>query len=78
MTNLPLIEHVAKKGKPMIVSTGMSELEEIKETVNLIKEIKTPVALTHCVSIYLQDTYMCMVYLQKIADHKYTHFSPPI
>ena len=52
MTNLPLIEHVAKKGKPMIVSTGMSELDEIKETVNLIKEIKTPVALTHCVSVY--------------------------
>jgi N-acetylneuraminate synthase len=52
MTNLPLIEHVAKKGKPMIVSTGMSELDEIKETVNLIKEIKTPVVLTHCVSAY--------------------------
>ena len=52
MTNLPLIEHVAKKGKPMIVSTGMSELDEVKETVNLIKEIKTPLALTHCVSAY--------------------------
>ena len=27
MTNLPLIEHIAKKNKPMIVSTGMSTLK---------------------------------------------------
>lgn len=52
MTNLPLIEHIAKKNKPMIVSTGMSELFEIEETVNLIKKIGTPFALTHCTSVY--------------------------
>lgn len=32
-TNLPFIEYVAKKGKPMIVSTGLSTLEEVKEAV---------------------------------------------
>ena len=42
MTNLPLIEHIAKKNKPMIVSTGMSTLEEIDETVKLIKSIEHP------------------------------------
>ena len=52
LTNLPLIEHIAKKKIPMIVSTGMSTLEEISETVNLIKEIGTPLALTHCTSVY--------------------------
>jgi len=52
MTNLPFIEHVARKGKPMIVSTGMCELEEIREAVNLIKSIGTPLILTHCVSAY--------------------------
>ena len=52
MTNLPLIEHVAKKGKPMIVSTGMSEVEEISETVNLVKSIGTPLIITHCTSAY--------------------------
>ena len=53
LTNLPLIEHIAKKKKiPMIVSTGMSTLEEISETVNLIKQIGTPLALTHCTSVY--------------------------
>tara|TARA_B100001121_G_scaffold306366_1_gene325711 strand:+ start:1285 stop:2319 length:1035 start_codon:yes stop_codon:yes gene_type:complete len=52
MTNLPLIEHIAKKNKPMIVSTGMSTLEEIDETVKLIKSIGTPLILTHCTSVY--------------------------
>jgi len=52
LTNLPLLEHIAKKGKPMIISTGMSLFEEIEETVNLLKEIGTPFVLTHCVSAY--------------------------
>ncbi len=52
LTNLPLIEHIAKKKIPMIVSTGMSTLEEISETVELIKQIGTPLVLTHCTSVY--------------------------
>ena len=51
LTNLPLIEHIAKK-IPMIVSTGMSTIEEISETVQLIKKIGTPLVLTHCTSVY--------------------------
>lgn len=52
MTNLPLIEYIAKKGKPMIVSTGMCEIEEIQETVDLVKLIGTPLIITHCTSAY--------------------------
>jgi len=52
LCNLPLIEYIAKKGKPMIVSTGMSLFEEVKETVDLVKSIGTPLILTHCVSAY--------------------------
>lgn len=52
MTNLPLLEHIAKYGKPMIVSTGMSTLEEVAETVALIKDVGAPLVLTHCVSAY--------------------------
>ena len=33
ITNLPLLEHVAAKGKPMIVSTGMSDLKEVEDAV---------------------------------------------
>ncbi len=52
MTNFPLIEHIAKKGKPMIISTGMSDMVEIEELVNYVKKLKTPFMLTHCTSAY--------------------------
>jgi len=52
MTNLPLIEYIAKKGKPMIISTGMSNIDEVQETVDLVKSIGTPLVITHCTSAY--------------------------
>jgi sialic acid synthase SpsE len=52
LTNIPLITHIAKKGRPMIISTGMALVEEIQETVDAMKAIGTPFALTHCVSAY--------------------------
>ena len=52
LTNFPFIQHLAKIGKPMIVSTGMSTPDEINETVKIIKKFKTPLALMHCISAY--------------------------
>jgi sialic acid synthase SpsE len=52
LTNIPLIAHIARKGRPMIISTGMALLDEIRETVDVVKSIGTPFALTHCVSAY--------------------------
>lgn len=52
MTNHPLIEYIASKNKPIIFSTGMSEFEEIEETVNILKKFNVPFAITHCTSIY--------------------------
>jgi len=52
LTNLPLIEHIARKGKPMIVSTGMCTMDEVAETVNLVKAVGVPLVLAHCVSAY--------------------------
>lgn len=52
LTNIPLITHIARKGRPMIVSTGMALVEEIQETVDAIKAVGTPFVLTHCVSAY--------------------------
>jgi len=48
-----LLRHVAKKGKPMIISTGMSDLETIKAAVNVIKDAgNEQIIVTHCVSVY--------------------------
>lgn len=69
LTNIPLQKHIASKGRPMIVSTGMSLEEEIAETVLVLKEMKTPLILTHCVSAYpCPYRRVNLGYIQKLAD----------
>ena len=50
--NYPLIKHVAKFGKPMIVSTGMNDLESIHKTVSILEKYEIDYALMHCTNIY--------------------------
>jgi len=52
LTNLPLQRHIAGKGKPMIISTGMSTPEEIDGTVSAVKAAGATFALMHCTSTY--------------------------
>lgn len=52
LTNHELIEAVARTGKGMLVSTGMSTESEIGETVALLQAIDSPYVLLHCVSTY--------------------------
>ena len=52
LTNLLLIDHLVKKGKPLIVSTGMSSMEEVECTVNFLKAHGAQFALLHCNSTY--------------------------
>ena len=39
LVHLPLIEHAASKGKPMIISTGMANFEEIQEAIDACKKV---------------------------------------
>ncbi len=50
--NYPLIEHIAAFGKPMIVSTGMNDINSIKKTVKILKENGVQYALLHCTNLY--------------------------
>lgn len=53
LTNLPLLEHLAAKRTPLIVSTGMASLEEVAGALTYIRENGNPsVVLLHCVSNY--------------------------
>jgi len=56
VTNLPFLAHVARKGKPMIISTGMSTLGEVEAAVRTVEETgNRELVLLHCVSNYPAD-----------------------
>ena len=48
ITHLPLIEHLAKKGKPIIMSTGGATVEEIREAYDLVRKYTDDIILLHC------------------------------
>lgn len=56
VTNLPLLAHIARKGKPLILSTGMSYLAEVDTAVQTIRAAGNHnLALLHCTSNYPAD-----------------------
>jgi len=53
ITHRPLIEHVSRKGKPILLSTGMSTSEEIEKAIDWMHtQANDQVVLLHCVSSY--------------------------
>lgn len=89
LTHLPLIKHVAKKGKPVIISTGMGTIEEIKSAINTcyLAGNKKLIVL-HCTSNYPTDpenaNLNAIITLQKtfpdipigFSDHTRDNFAP--
>jgi len=53
LTNIPLMKYVAKLQKPTIISTGMSNFEEVYDVVKIFRREKNrQLAILHCVSMY--------------------------
>ena len=52
LTNHPFVEHIASFGKPIVLSTGASEIWEIEETVATIRSAGNRFALLHCILNY--------------------------
>lgn len=76
MIDLPLLRYVASKGKPIIMSTGMGSLEEIKEAVEAVYETgNQQLALLKCSSAY--PAVWEDMHLQTIVDMKH-RFDMPI
>jgi len=51
LTHAPLLDHVAAFGRPVLLSTGLSDLEEVEAAVARIGD-RVPLALLHCVASY--------------------------
>ena len=52
ITNLPLLQLISSKKKPIILSTGASSLEEIKQAIKIIKKKTKKIILMHCILNY--------------------------
>lgn len=65
ITDIPLIEYVASKGKPVIISTGIAEIEDIELALDACHRMgNNDIALLKCTSSYpapIEEANMCMV-----------------
>ena len=52
IVNHKLLREVAKTGKPVILSVGMSNLDEIKKAYQILREGTKNIAILHCISSY--------------------------
>jgi len=53
LTNLPLVSYIAKKGKPIIISSGFGKLNDIRDALEAIKrEGNEEIILLHCIAAY--------------------------
>ena len=50
--NLPLINHIAQKGKPIIMSTGMQSIKSLRNSVNILEKSGVEYALLECTNLY--------------------------
>jgi N-acylneuraminate-9-phosphate synthase len=50
--NYPLVRHIAAFGKPVILSTGMNNMDSIAPAVDILRSAGVPYALMHCTSMY--------------------------
>lgn len=65
ITDIPLIEYVASKGKPVIISTGIAELNDVELALDACRRMdNNDIALLKCTSSYpapLKEANICMV-----------------
>ena len=85
--NHPLIRYIVQKDRPVLISCGMADLDDIQRTVSIIEESKNnKLILLHCVSDYptrLNDLNLAMINLLRkrfgypvgLSDHSHGLFS---
>jgi len=71
LTNVELLECVARLHKPAVLSTGMAELEEVDRAVEIFRRQDTPLILMHCVSAYPTPLAECNLSMIDVLKQRY-------
>lgn len=71
LTNIELLKYIASKNKSIILSTGMSDFEEIDAAVNILKESTSSVSIMHCVSSYPTPINECNLRMIEVLKNRY-------
>ncbi len=56
--NIPLLEYIAQKNKPILISTGMNTFDEIQDAVSTVLKHNKRVVVFHCLSLYPSPEHM--------------------
>lgn len=72
LTNLGLLEYLARKKKQTVLSTGMANLDEIDRAVEIFKSHDAPLALMHCVSAYPTPLPECNLAMMDVLKDRYS------
>jgi sialic acid synthase SpsE len=68
--NYPLIRHIASYGKPVLLSTGMNNVDSIRPAVEILRRAAVPFALFHCTSMYPTPyEHVRLGALKDLSDH---------
>lgn len=68
--NYPLLEHIANFGKPIILSTGMNDINSVKKAVNILEKYKIQYALLHTTNLYPTPTHLVRLgAMQELQSH---------
>jgi len=71
LTNFDLLEYLAQHKKQTILSTGMTELDEIDMAVEIFKRHDCPLSLMHCVSAYPTPLHECNMLMMNNLKQRY-------
>lgn len=71
LTNHELLDYLARLRKPVILSTGMAELEEIDRAVGIFRRHGAPLSLMHCVSAYPTPLAECNLAMMDVLRERY-------
>lgn len=75
LNNYDFLEYIAKKGTPIVISTGLSDLSEIDKAIKTIEKFHNKISILHCISIYppeMKDINLNNIKMLKSVYPEYT------